>query len=86
MLFLSNLMDSHMFWMEKGVDTTGLMKSLEEGKNKLVTSNSTTVSEFDVEGFENYILINIQTYSSFPRGSYSCHSFRITKNVRYCLQ
>ena len=33
------------------MDTTGLMKTLEEGKNKLVTSNATTVSEFDVEGY-----------------------------------
>lgn len=39
-----------MFWMEKGVDTTNLMKSLEEGKTKLVASTVTGVSEFDVDG------------------------------------
>lgn len=43
-----------MFWMEKGVDTTGLMKTLEEGKTKLVTSSVSTVSEFDVEGYFSY--------------------------------
>ena len=39
-----------MFWMEKGVDTTSLMKSLEEGKSMLSSSSISSVSEFDVEG------------------------------------
>ena len=37
--------------MDKGVDTTKLKKTLEEGKSKLVIANANTVSEYDVEGF-----------------------------------
>ena len=37
--------------MDKGVDTTKLKKTLDEGKSKLVISNANTVSEYDVEGF-----------------------------------
>lgn len=38
--------------MEKGIDTAGLMKSLEEGKSKLVFSNTSSISDYDVEGYK----------------------------------
>ena len=40
-----------MFWMEKGVNTTGLMKILEEGKNKLASKSVANTNEFDVSGY-----------------------------------
>ena len=43
--------------MEKGIDTAGLMKSLEEGKSKLVFSNTSSISDYDVEGYENDSMI-----------------------------
>lgn len=44
--------------MDKGVDTTKLKKTLEEGKSKLVISNANTVSEYDVEGFFHCLLLS----------------------------
>lgn len=35
--------------MENGIDTMGLMKSLEEGKSKLVCSNTSAISDYDVD-------------------------------------
>ena len=41
--------------MENGIDTMGLMKSLEEGKSKLVCSNTSAISDYDVDG---YVTVN----------------------------
>lgn len=41
----------HLFWMENGIDTMGLMKSLEEGKSKLVCSNTSAISDYDVDRY-----------------------------------
>ena len=38
--------------MEKGVDTTGLAKTLEEGRSKVSLSQTSHVNEYDVEGYE----------------------------------
>lgn len=40
-----------MFMVGDGIDTTGLMKLLEEGKSKLVCTNTSSVSDHDVEGY-----------------------------------
>lgn len=43
----------HSFWIDKGIDTTKLKKTLEEGKSKLVISNANVVSEYDVDGYSS---------------------------------
>ena len=67
--------------MEKGIDTAGLMKSLEEGKSKLVFSNTSSISDYDVEGYERRFYGNLNLYSSISRECCSLHIGRIPESV-----